>query len=114
MSFADQIREVAVRLATYGQSRAAALKQELLQVEARKRELETQLQVANLAYQRLRDFLPTLGGEFQCPRCWIEHDTLSALRSVSGGTGNNIFRCNNCKYEFVCGDRLSGARQERR
>ena len=43
MSFADQIHEVAVRLATYAQNRAAALKQELLQAEVRKRELETQL-----------------------------------------------------------------------
>jgi hypothetical protein len=112
MSFADQIHEVAVRLATYGQSRAAALKQELLQVEARKRELETQLQVANLAYQRLRDFVQTRGGKFQCPRCWIEHDTLSALTPIAGATGDDIFGCNTCKYEFVCGDRLSGTQQD--
>jgi hypothetical protein len=112
MSFADQIHEVAVRLATYGQSRAAALKQELLQVEARKRELEKQLQVAKLAHQRLREFVPTFGGKFHCPRCWIEYKTLSALRPIAGGTGNDIFGCNSCKYEFVCGDRLSSARQE--
>jgi DNA-directed RNA polymerase subunit M/transcription elongation factor TFIIS len=101
MSFADQIHEVAVRLATYGQSRAAALKQELLKVEARKRELEAQLHVAKFAHQRLRDFVPTRGSEFQCPRCWIEHETLSALRPTSRGTGNEIFECDTCQYEFV-------------
>ena len=80
MSLADQIHEIAVRLSTYGKGRAAALKQELRKVEAHKRELETELQVANLAHQRLRGFVPTLGGKFQCPRCWIEYGTLSALR----------------------------------
>jgi hypothetical protein len=101
MSFADQLYEAAVRLAKYAQSHAAALRQELVEVEARKRELEAQFHTAKFAQERLQGFAPTRENELQCPRCWIEHETLSSLRPTSRGTGNDVFECNTCKYEFV-------------
>jgi DNA-directed RNA polymerase subunit M/transcription elongation factor TFIIS len=102
MSFADQIYGVAVRLAKYAQNHAAVLQQELVQVEARKRELEARFHTAKFAQERLQQFVPTRGSEFQCPRCWIEHETLSALRPTRRGSGNtDIFECNRCKYEFA-------------
>jgi hypothetical protein len=101
MSFADQMREVAVRLAKYAQSRAVALEHELLEVEARKREIEAQLDAAKFAHQRLKDFIPMRAGGFQCPGCWIERETISALRPTCGGTDKkDIFKCDTCNYEF--------------
>jgi DNA-directed RNA polymerase subunit M/transcription elongation factor TFIIS len=102
MSIADQIYEVAVRLAKYAQSHAAALQKELVELEARKRELEAQLHTAKFTYERLQDFVPPRGSDFQCPRCWIEHETLSVLRPTSRGAGNtHIFECKTCEYEFT-------------
>jgi DNA-directed RNA polymerase subunit M/transcription elongation factor TFIIS len=102
MSFGDQIIGIAVRLAKNAQAHAAALQEELAELEARKRELEVQLHTAKFAHERLHDFVPICGTDFHCPRCWIEHQTLSVLGLTSRGTGNTqIFECSTCKYEFT-------------
>jgi DNA-directed RNA polymerase subunit M/transcription elongation factor TFIIS len=102
MSFDDQIYAVAVRLAKYAQTHAAALQEELVELEARKRVLDAQLHTAKFAHERLHDFVPMRGNDFQCPRCWIEHETLSVLRPTSRGAGNtHIFECKTCEYAFT-------------
>jgi hypothetical protein len=71
-------------------------------LEARERELEAQLHSAKFAFERLQDFVPMDGTNLQCPRGWIEHETLSALRPTSHGSGNrSIFECDTGKYEFT-------------
>ena len=35
-----------------------------------------------LASQRLNNYPLMIGPNFQCPRCWIEHEKQSALRPV--------------------------------
>jgi DNA-directed RNA polymerase subunit M/transcription elongation factor TFIIS len=101
MSFADKLYETAVRLAKYAQSSAAALEEELLQLEMRKREVEAQLDAANLAHQRLADFFPIRGADFQCPRCWIDHGTVSNLQMTAKNTSSTEnYRCGTCHFEF--------------
>jgi len=101
MSFSDQICEVAVRLAKYAQTHATALQKELV-LEARKRELEAQLHIAKFGFERLQDFVPMRGTDFQCPRCWIEQETISTLQPASRGTGkSHTFGCNTCMFEFA-------------
>lgn len=44
-----------------------------------KLEIEAQLDAAKLAQKRLLNFRPSLGRNFQCPRCWVRDDVRSAL-----------------------------------
>jgi hypothetical protein len=59
--------ETAVRLANCAQSSSAALEEELLQIEMRKRKMEAQLHSASLAHKRLADFVPIRRADFQSP-----------------------------------------------
>jgi DNA repair exonuclease SbcCD ATPase subunit len=101
VSYASELVQQAKILATSASSRAATLERDLAQIEKRKSELQTQLHAAHLAQKRLDRFVPELGGELQCPRCWIDHGNFASLRPVGGGTeSHDIFRCNTCHAEF--------------
>jgi hypothetical protein len=67
MSFAGQLYETAGRLAKYAQSSAAALEEERLQIEMRKREVEAQLDAANFAHKRLATLYRYAGPTFNVP-----------------------------------------------
>jgi hypothetical protein len=100
MSFAGQLYETAGRLAKYAQSSAAALEEERLQIEMRKREVEAQLDAANFAHKRLANFVPIRGGDFQCPRCWIDHGTASNLQTTAKNrSSTENFRCGTRHFE---------------
>jgi hypothetical protein len=101
MSFAGQLYETAGRLAKYAQSSAAALEEERLQIEMRKREVEAQLDAANFAHKRLANFVPIRGADFQCPRCWIDHRTASNLQTTAKNrSSTENFRCGTRHFEF--------------
>jgi hypothetical protein len=57
---------------------AAALEQELLQIEMRKREVEAQLHTANFAHKRFADFLPIRGTNLITGRLPTSTQSLSA------------------------------------
>lgn len=102
MSHPIQLTDLAQEIATNASGRAAALQHELLQIETRKGEVEAQLHAANLAYERLSSFVPVRGGNLQCPRCWIDRETVASLRPVGGGTrGLDIFECTNCYAQLT-------------
>ena len=56
----------------------------------------------NVGLQRLHRFQPQIGEDFQCPRCWIEHERRSNLTPVSAGRAQreDFFRCGDCGFEF--------------
>jgi hypothetical protein len=100
MSFAGQLYETAGRLAKYAKSSAAALEEECLQIERRKREVEAQLDAANFAHKRLANFVPIRGADFQCPRCWIDHGTTSNLQTTAKNrSSTENFRCGTRHFE---------------
>jgi hypothetical protein len=63
---------------------------------------QAQLDAAQLAYQRLAQFEPAIGGTLQCPGCWIEycsHAPLVAVTGISPGAPD-AFRCNGCGFDL--------------
>jgi hypothetical protein len=102
MSIAGEIAQVAAELAQNAQGRVSRLQRELTEVEARKAEIEAQLKTASLLPERVFNFKPRIGADFQCPRCWIEHEKRSALTPMGGGTSSeDFFRCPACGYELA-------------
>ncbi len=101
MSIPGEIKQIAARLAVSLHQRAAQLQTDLAEIEAQKAALQTQLDVARLSEQRLMNFEPQIGGDFQCPRCWIEHEKRSVLSPIGGGTAHEDFwRCHTCGFEM--------------
>jgi hypothetical protein len=85
------------------QGQTAALQAELREIERRKGEIETQCSTAALAPERLRNYEPGSGANFECPRCWIQKEMRTPLRPVAVAVtaSDDIFRCPNCLAEFL-------------
>ena len=56
MSYVARMRKVASQMASDADNRATALKRQLAELEVRIIQVETQLNAANLAYERLTRF----------------------------------------------------------
>ena len=87
MSIAGEIKQIATRFAVGLHQRATQLQTELAEVEARKAALQTELDAARLSQQRLMNFEPQIGRDFQCPRCWVQHEKRSVLSPDWGRDG---------------------------
>src|SRR5271157_1071839 len=97
MNIGRQIKDMAAEMAAHSQQRASNLQRELAETEDRKAQLEAQLHAANLAHKRLAEFQVKIGTDYQCPRCWIDHETRAALTPIGGGTDKeDFFRCHTC------------------
>ncbi len=97
-----RLRQLASEIANRLQTQMFRLQSELDQVEKRKIELEAQLDTTRLAEKRYTDFPVTIGIDYACPQCWIEHGKRSALKAIDGGTDQfDLFRCT------VCGTKIS-------
>jgi len=83
------------------QNAVLTLQTELKHIEKRKVEIDAKLQTVRRAHQRALDFRPSIGADFQCPRCWVEKALRSTLRPVGSDPRLNILRCGTCCAEFT-------------
>lgn len=74
MTLASQIRVVAAEIVANAQQRASSLQREFEEIEAHQLEIKAKLNALNLAHDRLLNFVLKIGPDYQCPRCWIEHE----------------------------------------
>jgi len=79
----------------------AVLEAELAAIDQRVAEINAEIRQAKLARQRLLDFRPRLGSEFQCPRCWIQGDARATLEASPNTSGEEILTCRTCGSEYV-------------
>jgi transposase-like protein len=101
LSIEAKISDTAARMAAYEQRRATDLRLQITEVEHMKTKLLADLDLARRAGERLTDFKVKVGIDYQCPRCWIENETRSALAPIGGGTRTeDFFRCHTCGLEF--------------
>src|ERR1700730_10131209 len=100
MSISAKIRGVTAALARDAEQRAKDLRRQLLAIEARALAIKTELDAAHLAHDRLANFQIKLGTDYQCPRCWIEHETRAALTPLPGIAREDVFHCRDCQFEF--------------
>jgi hypothetical protein len=75
------------------------LRHDLKKIEARKTELETQLTVAKLCYERIATFEPEIGGNLQCPRCWIYNNVRSTMQAILSPRQEDVLKCDNCNLK---------------
>jgi hypothetical protein len=80
--------------------RRIALEGELAEVERRRSEIMAQLDAAVAADARYDTFKPTIGGENQCPRCWMYDGERASVRPIRGTSDEDVFRCNRCERTY--------------
>ena len=101
MSHADQLIEIATELAMDAKDNLGDLQRKLSAIETAKVEIETRLDIANHALERLSSFVSMQGSDLQCPRCWIINEVTASLRPANDGIhGHDNFRCESCKSDF--------------
>jgi hypothetical protein len=101
MTVMEQIRRLAAQLAEQAQNRTSRLEREICELVEQTAKKRAELTTANLAHKRLTNFQVWIESDYQCPRCWIEHETQSALTAIGGGTDTeDLLRCSTCSYEL--------------
>jgi hypothetical protein len=104
MTIERELARIAQALATSLEGRQARLEQEIIDLQKETAKKQAALDAARIAPKRLTDFRVTLGRDFQCPYCWVEHGVRSSLRAVGHPSGGNAdidyFRCNACERGF--------------
>ena len=83
---------------------APQLEAQLCTLEARKRELELELQSARLAKSRGDTFIISSGLDTYCPKCWIKEERQATLRPIPSQQSRiDLFRCDHCNYQYEVG-----------
>jgi DNA-directed RNA polymerase subunit RPC12/RpoP len=101
MSIRDRIRQAAQEIVARIQERLSDIERRLAEAKEQAAKLQAERDAARLAPQRLSDFPIESGGNYLCPRCWIERGGLSSLRRIPSDTRDDLFRCPVCEYELL-------------
>ena len=99
-AFPVQLKQLATDVAHVAQSRIEHLKKEIQEAEQLRFKAQAELDMAKSAASQVDTFEPEVGGDYQCPYCWVRRDTRSALKPIASSESNvDRFRCVTCDAE---------------
>ena len=101
MPIEDELRKAAREIAEQAKARVTHLEREIIDLEKRLAEAKAKCDSARLAPQRLANYQVKLGADYQCPRCWIDSETLSLLRPVRGHGAQDFLECDRCNSDYA-------------
>lgn len=102
MSIGERLQVLAREIARRAQFRLAVLSREEAEIDRRKVQIETERKNISGAARRAIDFRPLIGTDYQCPRCWVDHEKQSILLPILGQTRNDLFHCDECDFDLEC------------
>jgi len=97
MAIATSLLHEAQAIAHHQQQRVLALEQEILELEEELAAKKLALHLSRLAAQRLSQFVPQVGANFHCPRCFIENE----LRTFLDPSRGDFVSCQTCGSDFA-------------
>jgi len=100
MSILTELKQAAVEVANNLQQRRSGLEAKKQNLETQLAQVQAQLDASSLPYQRVANFQPQIGADFQCPSCWVQNECRSALMPVPSETDDDILRCRTCHQDF--------------
>jgi hypothetical protein len=101
MAIDDELRKIAGEIAAEAQGRVTQLEQQTLELKKRLAETKAKRDAARLAPERLANYPVKLGPNYQCPRCWIDHEHRAPLRPVPNDNAReDILRCGRCGADW--------------
>ena len=58
--------------------------------------------VASEYRMRMMSYMPRRGNRFDCPHCWVRHQTPVALTPIPSDTNDHdLLRCDTCRNDFI-------------
>jgi hypothetical protein len=96
----DRLQQFAVQEANELKAAEARIEQEIRDIEEIIAGLVARRDSARLSHQRLLNYTPALGSDYQCPRCWVDHEVRSVLTPVPGTDTEDCFRCGVCGFQI--------------
>ena len=93
-AFLTAIRELEEQL----HGKKLRMEKELVAVEANRDALLAERDSISRAKERRLNFRLMLGGDYQCPSCWITNEDRSAMRPVTSRADDDYFECRFCGY----------------
>lgn len=105
MSIEGEITQNAREIASRLQAAAMRIHKEYLEAEAEAEAVAQQLKAksdtACTAPKRLTNFSVKIGGDYQCPACWIERNSRSALMPKQSTTKDDVLECGECGHSLT-------------
>lgn len=103
MDVATALIEEAQRVADGADNRARQFQAELDDIEAKKLAVDAALKRAKGEAERLLNYQPCIGRDFQCPRCWIRDEVRSSLFPIMGADPSqyDTMRCRTCSTDWL-------------
>ena len=100
MSIENQLRQIALELGTSQAVRLNQLNRQLKELDDQRAKLAADIEIAKGVERRSRQYGPRKDINFNCPRCWVQHEREAALRPIPSPTRNDLLRCATCHSEF--------------
>jgi hypothetical protein len=101
MDAATALIEEAQHIASGADNRARQLQAQLDDIKAKKLAVDAELERAKSTSKRLLNYQPRVGRDFQCPRCWVQHEVRAPLSSIPGTDEHDILRCHTCGADWM-------------
>jgi hypothetical protein len=100
MKPADQVKQAAIEIANNLRARELNAQQELLKIEEQKLIQQAVFDAAKLSLERVSGFKADIGGDLQCPHCWVYSGKQIAMTNIPSVTRDDSFRCRDCQFEI--------------
>ena len=101
MQTSHPIFQEAIQIANGFTQRKLDFERDKAELQLKLKQVEAQLEAANLASKRLATFTMHRDGTEQCPRCWIAHEVAADLTPIPSDNRDDIFRCRSCGFEIA-------------
>jgi hypothetical protein len=96
-----RLKDLAAEIVAKYSSYAVQLRQQREQLQLQLSNVETQLNSAYQASQRLGSFQPRVGLVYSCPQCWVDTAASSPLRpQASCNQHDSTWGCTVCGSQF--------------
>jgi len=95
--------DVAKEAALQSQSRITGLEEEKLRLQDQIAEIDLSLKASQSAKDRLLAFEQSIGGQIQCPKCWVLRGVRAEVIPVTvaePAPRTDYFRCRVCRSDF--------------
>ena len=96
-----QLVQEAIQISNGFAEHKRGLEREKVDLKNKLAQIEANLEATNLAIDRPQSFRADIGGQFQCPRCWIAHERQSTLVAIRSATEADEFQCRSCDFGFT-------------
>ncbi len=102
MSITDYIIEDAKNIVSTTATTLKNLEKEKLEAQNLVSKITKKIETLSVYKDRFENFIPEVGIDYKCPKCWIEENRDSNLTSIrANNADDDAMQCNYCRREII-------------